>query len=269
MKLTSPEVLRQLVRRFGLLVLLTLLGGIGGGVYGAVQTPTYVARAYVVVTAQPGEPGVAVSFAQAYGRIVTTGPVADKAAAKLGSTQDLKLVTASTSPDTPVVEIVATGTNAKHTADVANTVAQALVDVGNGRKDQTRVTLAILASASVPGAPSSPKPPLELAVGAAAGLLLGGLSVLAGAGRSPAVAEDRRVPRPPVIAGPATRAITYYPETPYPEPPYAQPPYAQPPYAQPPYAQPPYYGENHTGEKIVGRAVVLPQGATMNPQDPR
>jgi capsular polysaccharide biosynthesis protein len=264
MKLTSPEILRHLVRRFGLLALLTLLGGIAGGVYGVVKTPTYVARAYVVVTGQPGEPGVALNFAQAYGRIVTTGPVADKAAATLGSTQDLKLVTAATSPDTPVVEIVATGTNAKHTADVANTVAQALVDVGNGRKDQTRVTLAILASASVPGAPSSPKPPLELVVGAAAGLLLGGLSVLAGVGRSPAVVGDRRVPLPPAIAGPATRAITYYPETPdaqapYAQTPYAQAPYVQTPYAQAPYAQTPYYGEGHAGEKIVGRAVVLPQ----------
>jgi len=236
MKPTSSEILRQLVRRFGLLVLLTLLGGIAGGVYGAVKTPSYVAQSYVVVTGQPGEPGVALNFAQAYGRIVKTGPVADKAAAGLGSRQDLQLVTTSTSPDTPVVEITATGTNAKHTADVANAVAQALVDVGNGRKEQTRVTLSILASASVPAAPSSPKPPLELAVGAAAGLLLGGLSVLAGVGRSsPAVAEvEHRVPISPVIAAPATRGITFYPQT-------------------------PYYGDSHNGEKIVGRAVVLPR----------
>jgi capsular polysaccharide biosynthesis protein len=224
--------LRHLVRRFGPLVLLTLLGAIAGGAYGALKTPTYVAQAYVVVTGPAGESGAALNFAQAYGRIVTTGPVADKATAVLGSSADLKQVTTSTSPDTPVVQITATGTTAKHTADVANAVAQALVDVGNARKDQTRVTLSILAAASVPAAPSSPKPPLELAVGAAAGLLLGGLSVLAGVGRSPAAVPapvTQRVPYPPVVAAPATRAITSY------------------------------YSESHSGEKIVGRAVVLPR----------
>src|SRR5262249_27685737 len=114
------------------------------------------------------------------------------------------------------------GADAKRTAAVANAVAQALVDVGNGRKDQTRVTLSVLAAASVPAAPSSPKPPLELAVGTAAGLLLGGLSVLAGIGRTAArrgpgpavqsaVAIDPRIPLPAVPAlEPGTRAITFY-----------------------------------------------------------
>src|SRR5712691_7433689 len=168
MKLTSPAILRRLVRRFGLLVLLTLLGATAGGAYGALQKPTYVAQSYVVATGQPGDPP-AVNFAQAYGRIVTTGPVADRAATALGSNRDLSHVTASTSPDTPVIEITATGTDAKRTAAVANAVAQALVDFGATRKDQTRVTLSVLAAASVTTAPASPKPPLELAVGAAAG----------------------------------------------------------------------------------------------------
>jgi capsular polysaccharide biosynthesis protein len=252
MKHTSPEILRHLVRRFGLLVLLTVLGATAGGGYGAVKKPSYTAQAYVVVTGQPGEPNTAVNFAQAYGRIVSTGPVADKAAAALGSSRDLKQVTSSTSPDTPVIEITATGGDAKRTAAVANAVAQALVDVGNARKDQTRVTVAILAPASVPASPTSPKPPLELAVGAAAGLLVGGLAVLAGVGRpraptspaaaGPAVAqagiappdEGRRVPLPPVMARPIydyeTRAITMYPEPSY---------------------------THHNGEKVVGRAVVF------------
>jgi capsular polysaccharide biosynthesis protein len=234
MRLATPEILRHLVRRFGLLVLLTLLGATAGAVYGAVKKPSYLAQAYVVVTGQPGEPNVAVNFAQAYGRIVRTGPVADKAAAALGSRADLARVTASTSPDTPVIEITATGTDATRTAAVANAVAQALVDIGTAGKDQTRVTLSVLAAASVPSAPSSPKPPLELAVGAAAGLLLGGLSVLAGVGRSsdsrpgtvlvrPATAEiTRRVPLPPLLTGPpANGAPAEY------------------------------------GDKIVGRAVVL------------
>ena len=218
----KPDILRHLVRRFGLLVLLALLGTAGGGAYGALKTPVYVAQAYVVVTGPAGESPVAVNFAQAYGRIVRTGPVTDRAAAILNSRTGLSDVTASTSPDAPVVEVTATGTDAKRTAAVANAVAQALVDVGNARKDQTRVTLSVLAAASAPRSPSSPKPPLELAVGAAAGLLLGGLTVLAGVGRAsanrvsvvavrPDDAIDHRIPLPPVPALEyGTRAITFY-----------------------------------------------------------
>jgi capsular polysaccharide biosynthesis protein len=247
MKQTPTEILRRLVRRFGLLVALTLLGAAAGALYAAVKTPTYIAQAYVVVTAQPGESPVAVNFAQAYGRILTTGPVADRAAAKLGSRKELAQVTASTSPDTPVIEITATGTDGKRTADVANAVAQALVDFGNTRTDQTRVGVSVLALASVPDAPASPKPPLELAIGAAAGLLVGGLSVLAGVGKSTVDRADRvdRVVRA-AVGQPAgelehgTRAIAFYSEP------------ARPEYVGFPEPVP-------QSDKIVGRAVVIYQ----------
>jgi capsular polysaccharide biosynthesis protein len=191
----APDILKRLVRRFGLLVVLTLVGAIAGGVYTVVKTPTYAAQAYVVVTAEAGESIAAVNYAQAYGRIATTGAVADKAAAALGSRAGLNQVTASTSPDAPVIEITATGTNAKRTAAVANAVAQALVDFGATRKSETRVGLAVLTQASVPTSPSSPKPPLEIVVGAAGGLLIAGLAVLAGVGRPGGFA---RRPAPPV-----------------------------------------------------------------------
>ena len=70
--------------------------------------------------------------------------------------------------------------------------AQALVDFGATRKAETRVGLPMLAAAITPTAPSSPKPPLELAVGAAAGLLVGGSG---GAGRGRPAVGARRPPR--------------------------------------------------------------------------
>ena len=76
----TPEILKRLVRKFGLLVLLTVLGALAGGAYAAVKTPTYQARAYVVVTAEAGEGPAAISFAQAYGRVATKGPAAERAA---------------------------------------------------------------------------------------------------------------------------------------------------------------------------------------------
>jgi capsular polysaccharide biosynthesis protein len=188
--MNTPDILKRLVKRFGLLVALTVLGGLIGGVYGAVKTPTYQAKAYVVVTAEAGEGPAAIAFAQAYGRVATKGPAAERAAAILGSTKELNQVTASTSPDAPVIEIIATHTNAARSAAVANAVAQGLVDFGTARKTETRVGVSMLALAATPSSPSSPKPPLELAVGAAAGLLLAGLAALAGVGRS-AVARRR------------------------------------------------------------------------------
>jgi capsular polysaccharide biosynthesis protein len=181
------KILKPLVRRFGLLVLLTLVGGGAGAVYGAVKTPTYTANAYVVAIGDPGDSINALNFAQAYGRVATSGPMLVKAAGLLGADRaGLDRVTASTSPDAPVVEITATGTAAAHTADVANAVANALADYGSTRKADTHVSLALLAGATTPVRPSSPKPPMELLVGAAAGLLIGGLALLAGVGRTAA-----------------------------------------------------------------------------------
>ncbi|MFG1603996.1 Wzz/FepE/Etk N-terminal domain-containing protein [Actinoplanes sp. NPDC049265] len=188
----SREILRRLVRRFGLLLLLTALGGGAGATYAAVKTPTYTAKAYVVTIGAGAEPIVALNYAQAYGRIATTGPILATAGQTLGADRSgLSRVTASTSPDAPVIEITATGTSPDRTATVANAVANGLIALGDTRKGETRVGLAMLAAATPPARPTSPKPPMELAVGAAAGLLIGGLAVLAGVGRgSPASASS-------------------------------------------------------------------------------
>ncbi len=181
--MNAREILRRLIRRFGLVLLLTVLGGVAGAIYGAVKTPTYTAKAYVVAIGDAGDPNTALNFAQAYGRVATTGPVLVKAGTLLGGSDGLDRVTASTSPDAPVIEIDATGPSAKHTAAVANAVGTALADYGSDRKADTHVSLALLAGATTPARPTSPKPPLELLVGAAGGLLIGGLAVLAGVGR--------------------------------------------------------------------------------------
>ncbi|MEV7623261.1 Wzz/FepE/Etk N-terminal domain-containing protein [Actinoplanes sp. NPDC089786] len=180
----SREFLRRLVRRFGLLLLLTAIGGGAGAAYAAIKTPTYTAKAYVVTIGAGAEPIVALNYAQAYGRIATTGPVLATAGQTLGADRTgLNRVTASTSPDAPVIEITAIGPSPSRTATVANAVANSLISLGDTRKGETRVGLTMLAAATPPARPTSPKPPMELAVGAAAGLLIGGLAVLAGAGR--------------------------------------------------------------------------------------
>jgi capsular polysaccharide biosynthesis protein len=210
------KYVNHLLRRYGLLVLLTVLGALAGSVYDLVTTPTYVAKSYVVVAAAQGDGQSAVNFAQAYGRIVATQSVTGLAAGTLGSNNGLSDVTASTSPDAPVVEITATGTDAKHTAAVANAVAQALVRYGSTQTDTTHVTLSVLATAAVPTTPASPKPPLEPAIGAVAGALVGGLALLAGVGsvrarKQPADPEviPRGYPAAPLALPPASRALPW------------------------------------------------------------
>ena len=91
----SREILRRLVRRFGLLLLLTLIGGIAGAAYGALKTPTYTAKAYVVAvpTGAQGDPISALNFAIAardlilhsnqHRRLVLTLPALEKRVARL------------------------------------------------------------------------------------------------------------------------------------------------------------------------------------------
>lgn len=198
----SREFLRRLVRRFGLLLLLTAIGGGAGAAYAAIKTPTYTAKAYVVTIGAGAEPIVALNYAQAYGRIATTGPVLATAGQTLGADRTgLNRVTASTSPDAPVIEITATGPSPSRTATVANAVANSLITLGDTRKGETRVGLTMLAAATPPARPTSPKPPMELAVGAAAGLLIGGLAVLAGAGRR---SDETTAPATTTAAEPVT-----------------------------------------------------------------
>jgi hypothetical protein len=118
-------------------------------------------------------------------------------------------VRVTTSPDAPLVQLTGTGTDAKQAAGLANAVAQALISFGNGRSDQTGVRLAVFAEASPPDGPSSPNAPLDLVVGATAGLLVGALAVMAGVGlrtgRRPAVSSGPgREPRPTAVTGPGS-----------------------------------------------------------------
>lgn len=183
------EMLRRLLRQGALLVLLAALGLAGGAAYTLLRTPTYTAQAHVVVlAATPGDDATAVRFAQAYGRIATESAVLAQATttARGMSTAELRRrVRVATSPDAPLVELTGTGRSAQEAANLANEVSQALISFGNARSGQTQVRLAAFAEASPPEGPSSPNPPLDLVVGAAAGLLVGGVAAMAGVGLRP------------------------------------------------------------------------------------
>lgn len=203
----TGEVLREFVRRWWLIGLLTVLGASAGLGYALLRQPVYAAKAYVVVVAQNSNDSTAVSYAQAYARIAGQGETL--AAAVRSSNGDVtagelrRAVRSSSSPDAPVIEVTGSAYPARRAADLANLVADGLISTANRHSSDTRVKLVLLSEAAPPLTPASPRPVLDIAVGAAAGLLLGGLALLgrprrAGAG---ATGSQPLTPTPRVPTG--------------------------------------------------------------------
>lgn len=169
-------------RRWGVLVLLTVLGAVAGLAYALIRPPEYTAKAYLAVVAQNPGDSSAVSYAQAYSRIASQGDAlkaaADASAGK-ATVQDLRhSVLAAASPDAPVIELTGAANSADRAADLVNLLADGLTKTANAHTGDTRVRVALLSAAVPPADPTSPQLPLAVAVGAAAGLLLGGLAFL-------------------------------------------------------------------------------------------
>ncbi|OKI11997.1 Wzz/FepE/Etk N-terminal domain-containing protein [Streptomyces sp. CB03911] len=172
---------RQLARRWWPVALAVPLGAAAGAGYATVAHPVYAANAYVVVVPQtPGEGANAVNFAQAYGRLAGQPQVLAPAAAASGhTTSELsELVHGTTSPDAPMIEITGTGPAPKAAATAADAVAKALVAFANPSTPETGVKLVPLAAAAAPDRPTSPSAQLDVAVGGAAGLLIGALVMM-------------------------------------------------------------------------------------------
>lgn len=193
----SRPAVGSVLRRCWPLLAAVPLGAVCGGVYALVAPAQYQANAYVMVVPETtGDNSAAVGFAQAYGRVITQPEVLLSAAATTGvpMAELTPLVQAVTSPDAPMIQITGSAATAAVSADEANAVAASLVAFGNAASKQTGVKLLTFAAAARPATPSSPSRTLDVAVGAAAGLLIGGLGVMAG--RSRTGAADASVPLP-------------------------------------------------------------------------
>jgi capsular polysaccharide biosynthesis protein len=194
----SRRSLRTLAGRWWPVALAVPLGAGAGAGYAAVTPASYTASSYVVVVAQnPGEGATAVNFAQAYGRLAGQPQVLAAAAAGTGRTVAAlaDAVRGTTSPDAPMIEITGTGARPGDAVTSADAVAGSLVAFANLSSKDTGVRLVPLAKAAPPDGPSSPSGALDTAVGAAAGVLVGALAMLAR--RGPAGTE------PPPSPGPA------------------------------------------------------------------
>ncbi|MFC7826040.1 lipopolysaccharide biosynthesis protein [Streptomyces sp. NPDC057375] len=182
-----------------------LAGGLIGAGYGLLATPQYTATGYVVaVAADESDPASALGFAQAYGRVATQLAVLGDAQmwAHVPVATLERSVRTATSPDAPMVSVTATSADPEEAADMANAVARALTRHADAAADDTRVELRQFARATEPTEPSSPSAAVTGLVGASAGGLLGGLTLLV---------RPRRTGREPgrtaaAVPGPASAA---------------------------------------------------------------
>lgn len=180
------RAMARLVRRWGVLAITMALGAGGGLLYATLTPPAYTTSAVVVVAGDEATGSDRdVSYAQAYGRLIGQQDMADRAGAAAGVSADavLRAVRASTSPDAPVIDLIGTDTDPQRAATLVNAVAEELVRTAGARRTDTGVRMFVLSSALPPAGPSSPSLPVGVAVGVAAGFLLGGLFVLASTGR--------------------------------------------------------------------------------------
>ncbi|MER8187085.1 Wzz/FepE/Etk N-terminal domain-containing protein [Kitasatospora sp. NPDC094015] len=172
---------RALARRWWPVAVAVPLGAVAGLGYAAVSHPSYAADSYVVVVPQnSGEGATAVNFAQAYGRLAGQPQVLAGAAAESGhSIADLaELVSGTTSPDAPVIDITGTGPRPEQAVRAADAVARSLIAFANTSSKETGVRLVPLAAAAEPDRPTTPSAELDTGVGAAAGVLVGALVMM-------------------------------------------------------------------------------------------
>ncbi|MFJ5263780.1 lipopolysaccharide biosynthesis protein [Streptomyces sp. NPDC088387] len=206
---TRPRPATELLARtralppWSLLAAGVLAGGLIGGGYGVLSTPTYAATSYVVaVPTEKSDPASALGFAQAYGRVATQLAVLGDAQVWAGvPVRTLRdSVTTATSPDAPMVAITATSERPDTAADMANAVARALTGHASDSENATHVELQQFARAVKPTEPSSATTTMTGLVGASAGGLLGGLALLVRPRRATEDTGRPAVPGPAVAA---------------------------------------------------------------------
>lgn len=201
----APALLRgRRLPAWSLLAAGAVAGGVLGGTYGVLRTPTYTATSYVVaVPTKDADPAAALGFAQAYGRVATQVAVLGDAQVWAGVPVKTlqRSVQAETSPDAPMVSVTATSSRGDVAADMANAVTRALTRHANDTKADTHVELLQFSRAVKPAAPSSASWAVTGLVGASAGGLLGGLALLVRPRR-----ESEGTARPASVPAPAHAA---------------------------------------------------------------
>ncbi|MFG2022736.1 polysaccharide biosynthesis tyrosine autokinase [Streptomyces sp. NPDC048825] len=185
-----PDYLRVLARRWRAVVVLGLLGTVIGVLAALAATPQYRATSTLFVSLQDWSDTVQLnqgnSFAQArvrsYAEVVVspkvTEPVVRGLRLKMTPSQLAEKITTEIPLETVLLKITVTDTKPSQAARLSNALADrfahVIADIERPDKAASSpVRLSITKPAVKPSAPSSPNLPVNVALGLAAGLVLG------------------------------------------------------------------------------------------------
>jgi capsular polysaccharide biosynthesis protein len=194
-----------MLRERWILLLLGLVAGVLGGVaFSALEEDTYTASGYAVVVPEDKDPASfqsATSVAQGYARVATKPNLVTFGLARQGVPMApdavQRYVRASSSPDTPIIEIFATRPDRREATRLADAVIDGLVANSATLRPGIGYRIQRFVATSTPAAPSNPSVLFYAGLGGAGGLLLGGLGAfLLGQSSRSAVPSARRFARP-------------------------------------------------------------------------
>lgn len=207
---TEPkDLLGLILRRWWMIALGVTLGAVLAVLALRVVPPTYSATATQLIKGVPGSgtgaPYLAAQFAVAraksYPALIFSSTVLDYIRTDMGNEfTDARLrdqLSASNPPDTPLVNITATGTTAQEAQNLANSASRHLarfitqIETVSGTAP---VVVETAVQAGLPAAPTSPQPTLYLALGLTGGFAAGVIGILAWGGLA-SHAQTRRARR--------------------------------------------------------------------------
>ncbi len=184
------DYLRVMRQRWISIVAAALIGLALGAGYTFLQTPQYEAKSQLFVSVKAGASATDLSQGNAFAEkrvtsylsLATSPRVLQAVAGELnlsGGAQALSgRVVATTPAQTVLIDIRATDPNGQQAARIANSAAKQLITAVNEVEDVSIVRLSVFEQATPPGSPSSPRVPLNLALGGLFGLLVGAGSAL-------------------------------------------------------------------------------------------
>ncbi len=183
----NSDILPVLIRRIWVAVLGLILGIALAALISLMMTPVYQARAYLLVTPAYDRGEVSINddierrlrndYAQAFSRLATDPMVVGDAvrASKVGIDPEslAEYLTVSVSPNAPILEVTANLDNPNSASTLATAVASGINTFTLKEADDTGYQAQIMSRAATPESPVAPGWRLNLAVGAAAGFLVG------------------------------------------------------------------------------------------------
>lgn len=198
--LTLGDYLRILRKNWLLILVATVLGTVGAGVFSLVQTPQYQASTQLYVSVRSANDDGALSdltqggtYARqavlSYVDVVETasvlGDVIDDLDLDMSVGELRSAVSASSPTNSVLIDIDVTGPDPELTADIANAVGRSFTDTVTTVLEKPRaggvspVQISTVEEATAPSAPFSPNTTRNVALGFMLGLMLGlGLAVL-------------------------------------------------------------------------------------------